>query len=334
MRVYSPAANWLGNSVPESRWGQENADNIYRTIPVEYGGQYVVSGQRQPHPPSHISYMLVADTNTSVTVGLIEQHDMDIASDGIFTITLDNTPANGRKNHIQLTSEARILFIRDTMGDWDQTPDALRVKRLNPPAREPLSIDELAARAVRVMRDGVAPAYYWQRIVLNIPMQSISQPHLTGAVGGLLTQLSCGGWTRLDREEAAVITIDPVDAAYRNVQLYNLWGASLDYRNHLTSFNNSQMKAGADGRLTFVVSSHDPGIYNWLDNLGIAEVTVMMRWQGLSPTAKAPSVAMNIVKFADLDSVLPAGAARVTPEERTTQMAARQRAYDRRFLDS
>jgi phosphatidylserine/phosphatidylglycerophosphate/cardiolipin synthase-like enzyme len=227
MRVYTPSANWLGHSVPESRWGQENADNTYRTIPVDHEGRYVVTGRRQQQPPSHISYMLVADTNTSVTVGLVEQHDMDIAADGTFEITLDKSPAAGRKNHIQITPDALYLFIRDTMGDWNQTPDALRVTRLDPPTRSPLSIDELTTRAVRVMRDGVAPAYYWQRIVLNIPVQSISQPHLTGAVGGLLTQLSCGGWTRLDHDEAAVITIDPLDAAYRNIQLYNLWGATI-----------------------------------------------------------------------------------------------------------
>ena len=332
MRVYTPAAKWMGNNVPESRWGQENADNTYRIIPVDHDGQYVVSGQRQQHPPSHISYMLVADTNTSVTVGLIEQHEMDIAADGSFEITLDKTPSNGRRNHIQITPDALYLFIRDTMGDWNQTPDALRVRRLNPATREPLSIDELTARAVRVMRDGVAPAYYWQRIVLNIPMQSISQPHLTGALGGLLTQLSCGGWTRLGDDEAAIITIDPVDAAYRNVQLYNLWGASLDYRDHLTSLNNSQMTAGPDGRLTFVISSRDPGIANWLDNLGIGEVTVMMRWQGLSATAKEPSVGMTIVKFAELDSALPSGVVRMTREERAGQILARQRSYDRRFL--
>ena len=335
LRIYSPAAKWMGNDVPESRWGQENADNAYRIIPVEYGGKYVIRGQRQKNPPSHVSYMLVADTNTSVTVGLLEQHDLDVAPDGSFEITLDESAADGRKNHIQITSDALYLFIRDTMGDWLQTPNALWVERVNPPTREPLSMDELTDRAIRVMRDGVAPAYYWQRIVLNIPMQTISEPHLTGAIGGLLTQISCGGWVRLGEDEAAVITLDTIDAAYQNVQLYNLWGMSLEYRDRLTSLNNSQMKHDADGRLTFVVSARDPGIHNWLDNTGKSEVTVMFRWQGLPPgTSHGPALNMDIVKVQDLEAALSSSVARVTPEERAKQMLTRQRAYDRRFLDS
>lgn len=55
MRVYNPAANWLGNAVPESRWGMENPDNCYRIIPVELGGRYVVHGKVQANPPSHCS---------------------------------------------------------------------------------------------------------------------------------------------------------------------------------------------------------------------------------------------------------------------------------------
>jgi hypothetical protein len=54
------------------------------------------------------------------------------------------------------------------MSDWKQTPDALRVERLNAPAREPLTIDELALRAARIMHNGVAPDYYWIRLPITI----------------------------------------------------------------------------------------------------------------------------------------------------------------------
>lgn len=335
LRIYSPAANWLGNDVPESRWGQENADNAYRIIPVNSRGKYLIRGQLQEKPPSHVSYMLVADTNTSVTEGLLEQHNMEIAPDGSFHVTLDDSPVHGRRNHIQLTPDAHYLFIRDALGDWTQTPNALRVQRLNPPEGLPLTRDELTERAVCVMRDGVTPAYFWQRIVLNIPIQTISTPRLTGSIGGLLTQLSCGGWMRLGHDEAAVISVAPLDAAYRNAQLYNLWGKSLEYRDRITSLNNSQMQADEDGRHTFVISARDPGIANWLDNMGMNEVTVMFRWQGLSPDLKEPpAIDVDIVKFADIAPVAGAGVKRVTPEQRTEQMQVRRQGFDRRFIDA
>jgi len=248
--------------VPESRWGMENPDNCYRIIPMEYGGRYAVHGQVQENPPTHSSYVLVADTNTSVTEGLLEFKDLDVAADGSFTLTLDESPANGRRNHIQLTPYARYLFNRDTMGDWMQTPHALRVERLNPPSRGPLTMDELADRASRVMHDGVAAMVYWERITLNEPMGTYRQPQLTGPSGGLLTQMSASGWVRLADDEAFLATCDPVEASYFSHVLYDLWGRSLEYRDHFTSLNNAQMAPDADGRFTFyqpaLIRTHSP----------------------------------------------------------------------------
>ena len=139
LRVYNPAAKWLGNTVPESRWGAENPDNCYRIIPVERGGRYAIHGQVPKNPPSHSSFVLVADTNTSVTESMLELKDMDIRPDGSFTITLDDTPTASRKNHFQLTPFARYVFNRDSMGDWMQSPNPLWVERLTRPraARSP-----------------------------------------------------------------------------------------------------------------------------------------------------------------------------------------------------
>jgi len=335
LRVYNPAGKWMGNDVPESRWGAENPDNCYRIIPMEYGGRYVVHGQMQDNPPSHSSYVLVADTNTSVTEGLLELQDMDVAPDGSFTITLDETPADGRKNHIQLTPWARYLFNRDAMGDWMQTPHALRVERLNPPARGPLTKDELADRASRVMHDGSAQMYYWQRLIYNVPENTMKPPSLTGPSGGLLTQLSCAGRFWIGDDEAFVITTDPVDATYFSIVGYDMWGRTLEYRDHQTSLNNAMMAPDIDGRFTFVISGRDPGVHNWLDTMGLHELHAGFRWQGIAPTqTKTPAVDAQLVKFSELDAVLPRGVSSVTAKQRAKQLLDRQRAYDRRFIDS
>jgi hypothetical protein len=332
-RVYSPAAKWLGNDVPESRWGQENPDNCYRIIPIGHGGRYVVHGQRQPRPPSDVSYVLVADTNTSITVGLLGQSDLEVAADGSFQITLDEMPANGRRNHIQVTPDAQYLFIRDTLGDWRQTPNALRVERINPPTRGPLSKDELAARAARVMHVGVAPAYYWARLVLNVPVGTLVQPHGTGPSGGLLTQISAPGWFALKDGEAAIVTFSDVLSAYRSIVLYDIWGRTLEYRDHLTSMNNTMMVPDDDGRFSFVIAATDPGVHNWLDTMGLHEVAVGLRWQGIFENAKnPPHVETRVAAMPDLKTLLPVGIRTITREQRAKQLLERQQTYDMRFV--
>lgn len=328
MRVYNPAANWMGNDAPESRWGWENPDNVYRIIPVAFGGQYVIRGQKMPNPTGHVSFVLVADTNTSITAGLLEQHEMVFESDGSFTISLDDQPANGRSNHIQLTPDAKYVFIRDSLSDWRQTPHALRVERLNPPTHPPLTMDQLAGVTARVLQLGIAPVHYWMGLGQE---QTIRVPIMMGPVGGLLTQMSTGGVLRLADDEAVVVTADAVPSDYHSFVIYDLWGRSLEYRDHLTSLNNAQLAADDKERFTYVISPHDPGLHNWLDTMGQTDLRVNMRWQGLAANAKVPAIEVRFVKLAVLASAVPSGAAKVTADQRAAQIAQRQRDYDRRF---
>jgi hypothetical protein len=334
-RTYSPAAKWLGNTVPESKWGQENPDNIYRIIPIGYGGHYAVHGKRHANPPSDVSYTLVADTNTSITVGLLGQADIVADPDGSFVITLDDKPAGGRRNHIQITPDAQYLFIRDSLGDWRQTPNALRAERLNAPTRGPLTIDELAVRAGLVMRDGVAPAYYWSRLVLNSRPGALSQPQGTGPSGGLLTQITSHGWFALNEGEEALISFNPIAASYFSIVLYDIWGRSLEYRDYLTSLNNAQTAPDADGNISFVIAARDPGIHNWLDTTGLHEFSVGLRWQGISPSAKTPPhVSTHVFDGSALADRLPASVRRILPDERAAQLRERQQDHDRRNVET
>jgi hypothetical protein len=94
------------------------------------------------------------------------------------------------------------------------------------------------------------------------------------------------------------------------------------------------MAADADGRFTFVVSARDPGVHNWLETMGLHELHVSFRWQGISPdNVKAPKIAARRVKLAAL-AALPAGIRRVTMTQRAELLVERQKTYDRRFAES
>ncbi|SCW61154.1 hypothetical protein SAMN02927924_01643 [Sphingobium faniae] len=332
LRVYSEGAEWLGHKTPGAKWGGDNPNNAYRIIPIAAGGRYEVTGERQVEPSTYVTFQLVSNSTTSATLASLEQLDMEIGNDGRYVLTLDGTPADGRPNHLQIPEGTLYLFIRDSMGDWErQQPDALRVRRLDPPARGPLSEDELAATAIRNILSDVFYAYYAQRLFFNGP-QIMTPPEGAGSVGGLVTQQGSLGHFTLQDDDAVIITANSAGATYRDIVLHDLWLRSLPNRDNQMSLTNAQMAPDADGRFTYVLSIGDPGVHNWLDPRGLHDVLILHRWQGF-PDSKAPPPAIESrrVSLADLDAALPPGVARVTPDERRAQIARRQAAYDRRF---
>jgi hypothetical protein len=185
------------------------------------------------------------------------------------------------------------------------------------------------------MRDGVAPAYYWSRLVLNAQPGALSQPHGTGPSGGLLTQITSHGWFALKPGDGGVVSFDPIDASYCSIVLYDIWGRSLEYRDHLTSLNGAQMAADADGNFSFVIAAQDPGVHNWLDTTGLHEFVVGLRWQGISPNVKhPPQVRTQVANAEHIAGAIPAAIRKVSSEQRATQIRDRKEAYDRRFVDA
>ena len=337
LRSYVPAANWFGRDVPGSRWGGDNPDNAYRLIPIAAEGRYEVHGRRMPGGIANVTYALVANSATSVTLSLLEDCDLKFEPDGSFVITVDDRPTGGLVNHIQNKPGALFLFIRDAMGDWQtETPNALRVKRLDTgpgPAASEADMAELAAKYV------VADVYllYWfTRLNYNMPINVMREPRGSGAVGGLRSQMGSQGTIRLADDEAMIITSTSGDAAYRGIVLHDIWYRAIEYWKRQSSLNTGQMVPDADGRYTFVVAHTDPGIANWLDTGGLGETFALHRWQGLPREGSGhapPTIRSEVIKLKDLESRLPPGVRRIGAAERRQSLERRLAAYQRRFAD-
>jgi hypothetical protein len=97
-----------------------------------------------------------------------------------------------------------------------------------------------------------------------------------------------------------------------------------------------QMAADQDGRFTYVVSHHDPGIHNWLDTSGLREVIFGHRWQAFPPghSGETPAFSARLVNFGDLEAALPPGVQRINDAGRRAQIAGRESGFKRRFIDS
>ncbi len=139
---------------------------------------------------------------------------------------------------------------------------------------------------------------------------------------GLSTNLYGTSWFDVPPDKALLIEWQPPAAQLWSVQLANAWWESLDYINHLSSYNSSQAVADPDGVFRFVIAHEDPGLANWLDPTGHPEGSLLFRLQGAS---EARDPVLKLVDRASLHQYLPEDAVRVTAEQRRELLERRRR---------
>jgi hypothetical protein len=335
-RFMAPPHHWFARDLPGSRWAGDSPDFIYRTIPIAHGGRYEINGKQSCKLAPTVNYSLMDNNSAApVTQAILDSLDMEFASDGSFVITVDDTSAEGRKNHIQTRPGADFIMIRDAFGDWlNQSANALEVSRLNPDAG-PKSEDDMARHLAKIAVDGVYYSFYITHSGNGTGPNELRPPMSAGAFGGMPTQWGCKANLVLDDDQALIVRSNAAGAGFRNLVLTDAFHISIEYWKRTSSLNMDQMAADEDGDFTFVVSARDPGIHNWLDNGGVRRTQFGQRWQAFARDVKNPDPWMisRLVKFDDLDTELPAGVKRIDRGGRKAQIAARQRGYLRRFED-
>ncbi|WP_288338746.1 hypothetical protein [uncultured Sphingomonas sp.] len=328
---------WHGLTVPGGRWGINNPDTLYFLVPVAPGARYVITGQRHGRGPVDANYSLQKGDGWE-TVANIAQDALQIDAQGRYRIEIDNQPANGRPNHLQIRDGANAVLIRNTLADWSrELPDTLAVTRLGPAPTTPApSDDALAAQIVERLHATVRRSTAaLQPPILSQPANVIPQPGpIADKPGFLVTQRNTLGHFRLADNEALVATFDPGGAAYATFPVTSIWGITPDPDRYQNSLNTAQAARNPDGTITVVLSRRDPGVVNWIDPGGLREGIVMLRWQRLAATAPAgggPAVTTQVVKLNALSAMLPAGTKHITPAERAQQRVARASGFARRF---
>jgi hypothetical protein len=334
-RFMAPPHHWFGRDVPGSRWAGDSPDFVYRTVPIGHGGRYVIEGRATCDQPPSVNYSLMADnTAAPVTLALLDSLDMDIAPDGSFAITIDDSPAEGRRNHIQTRPGAEFLMIRDALGDWlAQSANALTVSRLDDAA--PLDEEALAQRAAKIAIEGVYYTYYCTRSGNGNPPNHVRPPMSSAAFGGMATQAGTKGNLELQPDDALIVRCNAAGAAFRNVTLTDAFHMTIEYWQRTSSFNMTQMAPDQDGDFTFVVAHRDPGVHNWLDTGGLVHTIFGHRWQAFdrSGGADAPWLEARLCGFDELERKLGDGVARIDAAGRARQLADRRAGFARRFAE-
>lgn len=336
LRFMAPPHRWFGRDVPGSRWAGDSPDFIYRLIPITHGGRYELHVRTTCPSPPTVNYALMADAPAPVVHFLLDSLDIADANRE-HVITVDGAPADGRKNHMQTRPGSDHIMIRDALGDWiAQTPNALRVSRLDTPDRAPLAEDELAQRAARSALEGVYYAYYCTQSGYGQPPNEMRPLQSSAAYGGMPTQWGNKGNLHLADDAALLVRANAAGALFRNVVLCDAFFMSLNYWSRIGSLNMVQMAPDEDGWFTYVVAHEDPGVHNWLDTGGLQRTIFGQRWQAFARdgATETPSLSVRTVKFKDLEAALPQGVRRIDSAGRRDQIAHREAGFKRRFIDS
>ncbi len=323
--------SFFRNPDSSSKWGAENADNLYLWTKIRGDASYRITGTRGSVHDFLIEvkegYMQLGDDRNFAA---LSAGDIEVAPDGSFEIVLSADEHRG--NWLPLHPDARYVAIRQYFYDWDSEEAAeFRIVRIGNEGRPPRP-PEPAAMAVILDEAGEwveTTAGFWNQWVEEL-RASYRPGTISPArryVGGADDIRYGNDIYRLAADEAMIVESEVPEARYWAFQLCDLWFKSLDYANRQTSINGRQAHIDSDGLFRCVIAHEDPGVPNWLDTAGHLEGMIQYRfvWSETCPQPVA-----RVVKFAEVRDGLPADTPLVDEDTRREIISRRQQHVARR----
>ncbi|ORV56111.1 hypothetical protein AWC05_11995 [Mycobacterium florentinum] len=308
-------------------WGMECPDCIYTSAVLRGGESYRLFGNR-----GTARYVGLQTMNgiTATANALVDELEVD--ADGNFEVVLSaaEQPAG---NWMRLEGDHPTLTVRHFFYDWStEVASSLRIERLGPAAgTDDRSIDP----AVAISRQLVALGDFVQENLAFFlqfgaaaPANGFLPPIDRTDIGAAAENRPVIGRWELGPDEALVVEVEPPEGIYWSFSIGNPWWETIHYGRHQSSLNAFQAAVDSDGLVRVVLCSQDPGVANWLDTAGHSNGPIILR---CVRTATAPTPATRVVPFDDIRAQLPADTATVTPEQRSSAIAARREAVRERF---
>ena len=273
--------------------------------------------------------------NDSVLVANKELSDFDIDNSGHFEIILSHKPHG--KNWIPLdpSSKNNALLIRNIMQDWNDRPAEFNIEpvdlqtaledNLHLPEEEIARRIAYAGNMIRDVTDSMTIGII--KAVFRDTHGKVNELAFQGgemwvAQGGSPDAIYGRCIFDIKEEEALIIESDVPQGRYVSYCTSDIWLQQPDFIYHQTSLNKKQMHLDPDGKVRIVVSSKDPGVYNWLDTLGNAYGRVIYRGY---LTERQPKTKVTLAPLKDLFKHLPSTTRKVSKQERVEMLRQRGR---------
>jgi hypothetical protein len=319
---------------PFRKQGGDNSDALYVGAPMNGVDTYRLVGRL-----GSARYFAITVVETGPTpygggvAATVFGEDIETDSDGRFSLVF--SPQEQPGHWIKTTPNTFRVTVRQFFADWEhEEPMEAHIERVTGDGGAP----QLSAAHVA---SGLADAAAWLKISLTywadmiekwkrrpnhfLSYRQLDDHKIDATPGG---EPLIAYWQLPPDEVLIVRVVPPPTAKYWAVEFGNYWWETMDYRFRLANTNCHYARLEPNGELIIVVSHEDPGVPNWLDPSGHSEGYLTVRWM-LAETCPIPQCQQ--MKRADLARALPAGVARITPEARALQIAARRRGVARRF---
>ena len=319
------------------REGGDNPDQRYAFTPIRGGEAYRVWGDLGS--AARVELQIYAGRpwdGSGKSAGYLTFEEIEVDADGRFEIWV--TPAPHEGNWLRNPPEGTTLFARHVYDEWDDRPTGdIHIDRVGfeGKRRPPETEAELAAkiRAASVMFGTTArnwPRFVQARYVGGGPKNTVRPPYDTYLLGGARGRWMSGGYFELAEGEALLIRMPKTSAQYQAIQLADMWMASLEHGNQVSSLTTRQSVVSEDDAYWYVIANEDPGHANWLDAGAIRRGTIMIRWDGVQGSLEeAQYPTSELIPIGAVADRIP-GVTVVTDEERDAERAKRRDHLQRR----
>ncbi len=298
---------------PSRKLTGDNSDAIYFDAPVSPEHSYVIHGSMQGAAYFSLTIEVGAQDGhmASKTGGVINDNDLEIDSNGHFTVYLGGEPRE--RGWLALGPGASRVTTRHY---FEHTSPAAMDPELEPRMR----IECVSATGVPAPPDDASVAAGIRRVCNAVRGRTLGMPPMANSEPPPFLSLTPNAFPApvppgdfglaafdahysmapyfLDRDEALVVTGSWPQCRFGNVCLWNRFQQTLDYTSRSVSLNRAQTKLEADGSFRMIIAHEDPGLPNWLDTEGKPFGLVFWRFFLLEGEAVAPQA--SVVKLADL----------------------------------
>jgi hypothetical protein len=307
-------------------WGMECPDCIYTRAVLRGGESYRLFGNR-----GSARYVGLQTMNGIAATANELVDELEVDADGNFEVVLSAEERAG--NWMRVDGDHPTLTVRHFFYDWDtEVASSLRIERLGDAvAANGGSVDREAAVSRQLValgdfvHDNLA---FFLSFGAAAPSNGFLPPIDRTDIGAAAENRPVIGRWELRPDEALIVEVEPPEGIYWSFSIGNPWWETIHYGRHQSSLNAHQAAVDSDGLVRVVLCERDPGVANWLDTTGHSNGPIILR---CVRTNTAPTPTTRIVPFEQIAAELPPDTTTVTPEERSSVLAARRRAVSARF---
>ncbi len=281
------------------RSGGDNPDQRYLFARIRGGQPYRVHGRLGAAARVEIQlYSREPHGGEDVGVGYLAHEQIRFGPDGSFAVDLVAEPdPSATDSVLHCHPDASIVNVRQIYDRWTaDDPGAVYIDKVGAEGDRKTTdeADRVAAAIERAADDLFASTECWpslvaQGIVGPLPANTLSPLVSPGDRAGVVGRWISIGPYEVGPDEALVICVPEVGAAYQGIQLADHWFASLEYASATSSLTGAQSLAGPDGTFRYVIALEDPGYANWLDPTGLPKGVVHIRLDGVNGDISATS---------------------------------------------